>query len=334
MESHQIVVAQPVEETVIHKLGDHGTVFMNAGPDPLSAGELKDSCRDALALMAFMTECVDESLLRACPRLKIVAGALKGYDNIDIEACSRRNIVVTVVPDLLTEPTAELAIGLMIGVARHVIPADRYVRSGQFAGWRPRFFGGSLQGATIGVVGAGRVGQSILRLLLGFRCDRLYYDRASLSAELEGDLKANAVSLDDLRKRSDFVVLALPLTDDTLGIVDADFIAAMKPGSYLVNPARGSLVSEQAVVDALECGHLAGFAADVFESEDWARQDRPSDVHLKLRQSDRTMLTPHIGSAVRDVRSAIVRSAANSIMTVLTGAMPETAVNADIVGRS
>ncbi len=329
MPPYKIVIAQPVEQDVIKDLSPHGPLFMNEGPEPLANEELRLHCKSATAMMAFMTECVDEPFLDACPDLKIVAGALKGFDNIDVEACSRRNIAVTIVPDLLTEPTAELAIGLMIGVSRHMIPADHYVRSGQFAGWRPRFFGGSIQGATVGVVGAGRVGQSILKLLEGFRCERLYFDRDPLPADQDQALKATYTPIDDLKARSDFLVLALPLTDETMGLVDQDFIKGMKPDSYLINPARGSLVVESAVASALESAHLAGFAADVFEAEDWARAGRPDAVHASLRQSDRTMLTPHIGSAVTDVRRAIVRSAADSIHSVLSGNLPETTVNAE-----
>lgn len=328
MSNFKVVVAQPVEKNIIDDLSTLGPVFMNSGPNPLGNQTLQEHCKSAVALMAFMTECVDDCFLKACPDLRIVAGALKGFDNIDVEACSRRNIAVTIVPDLLTEPTAELAIGLMIGVSRHVIEADKFVRSGAFAGWRPHFYGGSIHGSTVGVVGAGRVGESILQLLTGFRCERIYFDQKRLPAEQERTLNAKYATLDDLKSRSDFIVLALPLTDTTIGLVDEAFIRGMKPGSYLINPARGSLVVEDAVVSALNTGHLAGFAADVFETEDWARADRPDSIHESLRQSDRTMMTPHIGSAVTDVRRAIVRSAADSIVSVLKGELPATTINA------
>ncbi|WP_428526073.1 NAD(P)-dependent oxidoreductase [Roseibium sp.] len=328
MPPSKIVVAQPVENDVINDLSVFGSVFMNDGPAPLTMDDLRRHSSNAVALMAFMTECVDEDFLKACPDLQIVAGALKGFDNIDVDACTRRNIAVTIVPDLLTEPTAELAIGLMIGVSRHMISADQYVRSGQFSGWRPRFYGGSIHGATVGIVGAGRVGQAVLKLLSGFRCERIYFDQTPLPADKEQALGATYSPLDELKARSDFVVLALPLTDATMGLVDESFISDMKQGSYLINPARGSLVVESAVAKALETGHIAGFAADVFETEDWARTCRPDEVHPSLMHSDRTMLTPHIGSAVTDVRRAIVRSAADSIKSVLKGNVPATAINA------
>ncbi|MEM8837183.1 MAG: NAD(P)-dependent oxidoreductase [Pseudomonadota bacterium] len=327
--SERIVVAQPIEAGVLQELQEAGTVFVNSGPEPMPRNTLLDKCRSAEALMAFMTECIDADFLDACPKLKIVAGALKGFDNIDVDACSKRGIAVSVVPDLLTEPTAELAIGLMIAVSRHMIEADRYVREGHFSGWRPRFFGGSLQGATVGVVGAGRVGQAILRLLSGFRTKSLYFDRHALSPDTERALNTRRADLAELQVEADFVVLALPLTPETIGLVDEAFIEGMKRGAYLINPARGSLVTESAVAAALQSGHLAGFAADVFEAEDWARSERPAVVDPVLRQSPYTVLTPHIGSAVTDVRREITRSAAHSILAVLNGERPDTLINSD-----
>ncbi len=322
-----IIVAQPVDPDIVESLRSYGSVHMHKGPEPLSPRALKEHCTSATALMAFMTECIDEDFLAGCENLRVIAGALKGFDNIDVRACSARGVAVTIVPDLLTEPTAELALGLMIAVSRNMRSADTYVRSGSFAGWRPHYFGGSIFGATIGVVGAGRVGQAILRLLTGFRCESLYCDKNRLSPDEEASLRASFASLEEVTERADFLVLALPLTEETMGIVDADFIARMKAGSYLINPARGSLVQEAAVADALNGGHLAGFASDVFEVEDWARGDRPARIDPVLLESERTYLTPHIGSAVTTVRREIARSAADSIKAVLSGTIPRTAVN-------
>ena len=259
--------------------------------------------------------------------LKIVAGALKGFNNLDVAACTTRGVAVTIVPDLLTEPTAELTVGLMIALARHMRAGEAHVRSGDFAGWRPHFYGATLQGATVGVIGAGAVGREILRLLSGFRGRRLYHDVRPLDAEVERALGVDGVSMDALVSTSDVVVLALPLTRATQGLVDADFLARMKAGSHLVNPARGSLVDEAAVVGALETGRLGGYAADTFEMEDWTRADRPREIHPGLVASDKTVLTPHIGSAVVEVRRAIAASAADSIIEALRGGVPKTLVN-------
>ncbi|MEM6275310.1 MAG: phosphonate dehydrogenase [Pseudomonadota bacterium] len=325
--TQKIVVPNWIEGQTLDLLRAVGAVVSNTSRDPMSPEDLRSECRDATALMAFMTEAIDASFLDACPRLRIVAGALKGFDNIDVEACSARGVVVSIVPDLLTEPTAELALGLMIALARNLRDGDAHVRSGAYAGWRSRFYGGSLQGATVGVIGAGAVGREILRLLSGFRGTRLYYDTRPLDPTTEKALVTQFAPMDAIVAQSDFVVLALPLTSATLGLVDAAFLSRMKPGARLINPARGSLVDEAAVVAALESEHLSGYATDVYEMEDWARAGRPREVHSGLLTSDRTVLTPHIGSAVVEVRREIAASAAQSIITMLKGDIPATAIN-------
>lgn len=329
---NKIVVPNWIEPETIARLEAVGEVVANTELEPVGRDALRASCRDANAMMAFMTECIDDDFLEACPDLKIVACALKGFDNFDVDACTRRGVLLTYVPDLLTEPTAELALGLMIALARNMRAADTYVRSGKFAGWRPRFYGGSLQGATVGVIGAGAVGRETMRLLSGFRGQRLYFDEERLDPTAEKALTARYAQLDELVSTSDFVVLALPLTPRTLHIVNEDFIRRMKRGAYLVNPARGSLVDEAAVANALNKGDIAGYAADTFEMEDWHRPDRPHYIHPDILGSDRTVLSPHIGSAVTDVRRQIAASAAESIITTLNGGCPEHALNPEVLG--
>ncbi|MEM9726156.1 MAG: NAD(P)-dependent oxidoreductase [Pseudomonadota bacterium] len=331
---HKIVVSQPIDPEVRAFLESQGDVVLNERGRPLEPVELRAACADADALMAFMTERIDGAFLSNCTRLKVVAGALKGYDNIDVPACSRQGVAVTIVPDLLTEPTAELTIGLMIALCRNMRAAEAHLRGGDFTGWRPRFYGRSLNGSTVGVLGAGRVGQAVLNALGGFRCERLYADEIALPGEQEAALGASRCDLVDLRRGADFLVLALPLTERTHGLVDRAFLSDMKPGAFLINPARGSLVDEPAVADALARGALAGYAADVFAMEDWAQPDRPREINENLRNSPKTVLTPHIGSAVGDVRRAIEWSAAESIATALRGEIPETAVNAAMLARS
>lgn len=316
--TYRIVVAQPIEAEIIDDLSRLGPVMMNPGPDPLSPDALAQHCAEAEGLMAFMTERIDAAFLDACPRLRIVAGAFKGFDNVDLEACRARDVAFTYVPDLLTAPTAELALGLMIALARHVRAGDAHVRSGTFRGWRPAFYGGSINGATVGVVGAGKVGQALLRLLGGFECERICTDPVALPPEKAAALKVRQVDLDTLVRTSDFVVVATPLTPETIGMVDSGFIAALKPGAYLVNPGRGSVVVEAAVADALETGTLGGYAADVFELEDRSRMDAPGSVEPRLLAADRTVFTPHLGSAVIEVRRQIARAAADEILTALS----------------
>jgi len=327
----KIVLAQPVHSALAARLRQCGVVEMNAGPEPFCAQELVRRCKDASALMAFMTERIDASFLERCPDLKIVAGALKGYDNIDVDACSRRGVAVSIVPDLLTAPTAELTVALMISVARNLEPAERHVRSGSFRGWRPTFFGTSLVGSTVGVLGAGKLGQAILRLLSGFETKTFYSDRIRLPLEREEALSASFTGVEEICRQSDFVVLALPLTAETFGLVDRTFLERMRPEAFLINPARGSLVDERAIAEALEEDRLAGYAADVYEFEDWARDNRPREIEPRLLTSSKTVLTPHLGSAVTSVRRQITESAAESIEVVLGGRIPETVINRDVL---
>ncbi|MEM8882686.1 MAG: NAD(P)-dependent oxidoreductase [Planctomycetota bacterium] len=267
------------------------------------------------AFIAFMTDRVDEALLDACPRLRIVAGALKGGDNIDVEACTRRGVWVTVVPDLLTAPTAELAVALLLALSRHVLPGDAFMRSGDFEGWRPELYGAGLDGATVGIVGMGAVGRAVEQRLAGFGCRVRGHDPVDPAS----------TPLPELLAMSDFVVLAAPLTPESLHLVDP---FAMKRGARLVNIGRGSVVSEVRVAEALAADHLAGYAADVFELEDRSRPDAPHDIPAALLQDQaRTVFTPHLGSAVATVRREIERAAARNVLAVLRGERPPGAVN-------
>jgi phosphonate dehydrogenase len=280
------------------------------------------------ALMVFMPDSVDQDFLERCPRLKIIAAALKGYDNVDVAACTRRGVWFTAVPDLLSTPTAELALGLMLGIMRNIAAGDRLVRSRTFQGWRPVLYGSGLHGRMIGIVGMGKLGRALARVLAGFDTEILYSDPAPLTSQEESQLRVRRVETNALFAQSDIVVTLLPLTDSTFHLMDAAAIARMKPGSYLVNAGRGSVVDENAVADALDRRHLAGYAADVFEMEDWARLDRPRTVHPRLlRHADRTLFTPHLGSAVGPVRLKIELAAAHNIIHALNGERPPDAVN-------
>jgi phosphonate dehydrogenase len=323
----KIVISSWVHPEVRTLLDETCTVVPNDTRLALAPEELTERCREAHGLMAFMPERVDDAFLAACPDLRVIACALKGYDNFDVEACTRRGVWLTVVPDLLTEPTAELAIGLMIALGRNILPGDRLVRDGSFVGWRPIHYGRGIDGSTVGLLGAGAVGQAIARRLAGFRTTLLYTDNTPLPVDQEGALRLRRVALGELLEHSDFVVLCLPLLRDTRHLVNRDFLARMKPGALLINAARGSLVDEAAVADALEGARLAGYAADVFAMEDWALPDRPRDVSARLRESDKTVLTPHLGSAVDRVRREIALQAAESLLQALRGEVPAGAVN-------
>jgi len=332
-----VVVTQRAHADTIAFLARFSRPTVNPSAEPWNRETLVQLARDAEALMVFMPDRVDEALLAACPRLRVVAGALKGFDNVDVEACTRRRIWMTIVPDLLTEPTADLALALLLGLARNVAAGDRLVRSGTFAGWRPHLYGIGMQGRRAGIVGMGAVGRALARRLAVLGTEIAFHDAAEEDGAVPGgrlvggDWSAEwrRLPLDELLATSDFVLPLLPLTPSTLRMFDAARLRRFKPGALLVNVARGSLVDEEAVAEAIEGGRLSGYAADVFEMEDWAREDRPRAVSARLiALTDRTLFTPHLGTAVTEVRRAIELHAARQIELALRGQRPDSAINA------
>jgi phosphonate dehydrogenase len=291
-----------------------------------TASELEAALASARAAMVFMPDRVDAQMLDSAPRLSVIAAALKGYDNIDVDVCTARNIWVSIVPDLLTAPTAELAIGLLIGLARHLREADAYVRSDEFSGWTPQFYGMSIENNTVGIVGMGEVGRAVARRLSGFNCRILYCDENSVATTSVG-IVADRRPLEALLAESDMVVLCLPLRSDTIHLLNAERLALMRPNALLINPARGSLVDEAAVGVALAQNRLGGYAADAYELEDLSRSNRPRRIALSLIAHPRTLFGAHIGSATVTARKAIEVRAAQNILDVFAGRAPRDAVN-------
>lgn len=324
----KVVVSNQIFPETRALLAGHAELDVNETADPWPCPEVRHRCRDAVALLAFMTDRLDREFFAACPHLRVVGAALKGYDNIDVAAAEHAGVWVTIVPDLLTVPTAELAIGLMLAAGRHIVVGDRRIRAGSFAGWRPALYGLGLAGATVGIVGFGNVGQAIADRLASFHCRLLAFDMRTTVPPATLAPLVTFAGLEGLLESSDYVVLALPLTSSTLHMIDRTAIARMKPGALLINVARGSLVDESAVADAIEIGRLSAYAADVFECEDWARADRTHSIEPRLvAQNAPTVLTPHLGSAVESVRRNIEVAAARSIIEALAGREPSGAVN-------
>lgn len=308
-----IVVTQPVHGEVLQKLHAHARVVMNPGPDPWPVEVLHQHLAHADGLLAFMPDRVDGVTLQHAPRLRAIACALKGYDNFDLAACHEAGVEVSFVPDLLTEPTAELAVGLAIAAGRHVLAGDTSVRAG-YAGWRPVLYGTGLHQSVVTVVGLGAVGRAIVDRLQGFGCAQIWgVDPYADDARVRKTDLATALPL------SDYLILAVPLLDHSRHMLNADNLRLAKPGQIVVNIGRGSVVDEAAVAQALEAGTVAAYAADVYEMEDWRLADRPTAIHPALLASPRTVLTPHIGSAVQRVRLAIEHRAADNLLAVLQG---------------
>lgn len=270
-------------------------------------------------LVSLLTDRVDAALLARAPRLRVVGNVAVGVDNIDLDACRARGVVVTNTPDVLTEATADLAFALLLGAARRVGEGDRTVRAGAFGGWTPSYMlGARVHGATLGVLGLGRIGRAVARRARGFSMNVLYTQKRRAPETVEQELSARFVDLAELLGQSDFVSVHCPLSPETRHLLDRERIASMRRGAVLVNTARGRIVDEAALADALATGHLAAAGLDVFEDE--------PRVHPALLSSPGALMTPHIGSADRHTREAMARLAAENVDLVLSGNPPKTPV--------
>ena len=323
MSAPRIVATHRLHDEVAQRLRQAGTLVMNESLEPWTEAEIDFQLRDADAWVAFMTDHVDSRRLALASRLKVVAGALKGGDSFDAEACERAGVWLTVVPDLLTAPTAELALGLAIASARHVLTGHQRVRSGTYGGWRARDYGRGLEGSICAVLGQGRLGSAIVDRLQGFGC------QAVLGVDPHAcNPRARATALHEALARADFVFVALPLNGTTLHSIDASALRTCVRAPIVVNVGRGSVVVESDIAAALVEGHLGGYAADVFAFEDWLLPDRPPKVHPALMDAPNTLFTPHLGSAVLASRLAIEHAAADNVLAALAGQAPPGAVNA------
>jgi len=267
------------------------------------------------AVVTLLTDRVDEARLGRAARLKVVANVAVGVDNVDLEACAARGVVVTNTPGVLTEATADLAFGLLLCAARRVCEGDRLVREGGFTGWSPTMLlGARVHGKALGIVGLGRIGQAVARRARGFGMHVLYAQPRPLAEGLARALGATHVSTKTLFAESDFVSLHCPLTPETRGLVGGALLASMKPGSVLVNTARGACIDEAALARSLVSGPLGAAGLDVFEDEPKVLPE------LVLRPN--VVLTPHIGSADRETREKMASMAADNVMAVLEGREP------------
>lgn len=272
-------------------------------------------------IVALLTDRIDVSLLDRAPKLAIVANVAVGIDNVDLAACSARNVLVTNTPDVLTEATADLTFGLLIDAARRITEGDRLVRSGRFTGWTPTFLLGTrVFGMKLGIVGFGRIGKAVARRARGFGMHVGYTQRHRAPEGIERALGATYVpSLDELCRTSDAITIHAPLTEETRHLFSRQRLETMRSGSILINTSRGPLIDEAALAHVLERGPLAAAGLDVFEDE--------PRVHPGLLARENVVLAPHIGSADRPTREAMASTAAANVIRVLQGASPLTPCN-------
>ncbi|HEU4556310.1 MAG TPA: D-glycerate dehydrogenase [Longimicrobium sp.] len=305
------VTTFPLPEAAVALLSEVATV---AGPDGW-----RDELADADALLCLLTDRVDAALLERAPRLRVVATAVVGYEHVDLAACAARGIAVTNTPDVLTDATADLTWALILATVRQLPQAERSLRAGQFHGWGFwDYLGGDLNGATLGIYGMGRIGQAVARRAGGFGMRVIYHSIPPIPADEEAQLGATRVSFDELLAASDVLTLHAPATPETRHVFDPEALRRMKPGSYLINTARGPLVDEAALAEVLRDGPLAGAGLDVYERE-------PA-IEPALLELPNVVLLPHIGSATHGTRTRMAMLAARNAHAVLSGQPPLTPV--------
>lgn len=306
------------------QLAEHFDAEFWTGQDRPSRDELLKAVAGKDALISLLTEKIDRELLDAAgPSLRIVANVAVGYDNIDVPACTERKIAVTNTPGVLDETTADFAWALLMAVARRLIEADRFARSGAWRQWNLDLLCGTdIWGKTLGIIGFGRIGRAVARRAAGFRMRVIYYSSTRAPESIEREVHAEYLPFDQVVESSDFLSLHVPLKDNTRGLIGSEQLAKMKPTAFLINTTRGPVVNEAALVEALEKKQIAGAALDVFEKEPL--------ISDGLRR-DNVVLAPHLGSASIETRTRMAMIAAGNVIAMFQGKRPPTILNPEVL---
>jgi len=282
--------------------------------------------KDKEGLVCLLTEKVDEGLLRAAPKLRIAANVAVGFDNIDVEACTKRGVVATNTPGILDETTADFAWTLLMAVARRLGEGEQLARSGNWKGWNlDQLCGADIWGKTLGIVGFGRIGRAVARRALGFNMKVIYTDAVRAPEDAERAVNATFRDMNTLLAEADFISLHVPLLEETRGLFDAPKFFRMKRTAFLINTSRGPVVDEAALVAALESKKIAGAALDVYENEPF--------IHPGLKRPN-VVLAPHLASASLETRTKMAVMAANNVVSLFHGQMPPNMVNPSVLKKS
>ena len=321
MNKPKILVARAVFPQIIELLKQHFEVEANQADETWSKAQLAERLRDKDGAFTTGSDRIDAEVLAACPKLKICANMAVGYNNFDIDAMTAAGVLATNAPDVLTETTADFGFALMMAAARRVTESEHYLRAGKWNKWSYDMFAGAdIHGATLGVLGMGRIGQGIAkRGAHGFGMKVIYHNRSRLDATLEAECKASYVGKEELLRTADHLVLVLPYSAASHHTIGAAELALMKPTATLVNIARGGIVDDAALAAALRDKRIAAAGLDVFEGE-------PS-VHPDLLTLPNVVLTPHIASASLPTRLAMARLAADNLIAFFQGKKPLTPLN-------
>ncbi|MBI2180844.1 MAG: D-glycerate dehydrogenase [Deltaproteobacteria bacterium] len=322
----RIFVTQPIPEKALAQLREHGSVELNGdSAHIITKPELMAAIKRNDYLFCLLHDTVDAEVINASPNLKLIASMATTPAGIDVAAATARRIPVTRNPPLVTEATADLHWALLLAVARRIVEADRALRSGLFPGGQSiHFLGGEVNGKTLGIVGLGAIGEAVARRARGFAMRILYTKRHRLEERRETELGVEYRSLDDLLSESDFVSINAALSPETVHLIGERELRRMRPSAYLVNTARGPIVDEKALVEALEEKKIAGAALDVYEREPMVE---PGLINLP-----NVVLTPHLGSAARETRERAAAIVVENILAVIDGRRPPNLYNPEVYG--
>jgi gluconate 2-dehydrogenase len=324
MTKPKILVTRAVFPEVIDRLQHRFDIESNQEDRIFTADELTSKIRDKDALFTTSSERMSAELIAAAPKLKAICNMAVGYNNIDVDAATRAGIMVTNTPDVLNETTADFGWALLMATARRVTESEHWLRAGKWDKWRyDGFLGADVHGATLGIIGMGRIGQAIARRSMGFDMQVIYHNRSRLAPDLEARANnARYVSKEELLRTADHVMLVLPYSPQSHHTIGAAELALMKPGATLVNIARGGIVDDAALIVALRANRISAAGLDVFENE-------PAFDPAFLTLSN-VVLTPHIASASRPTRLAMANCAADNLIAALGGVVPPNLLNSGV----
>ena len=317
-----VFVTRHLPDAVMEKLRSAFDLHVPAKDRPLNKAELIAGAKEAEGLITMLSDLIDDDVFSSAPKLKIVSNYAVGYNNIDLAAAKTRNIAVTNTPGVLTETTADLAFALLMALARRIPEADAWVKSGQWSGWAPtEMIGADIYGQHLGLIGMGRIAQALARRAAGFGMTVSYFSRRHLPAALEADLGVSFLPLPQILEKSDYISLHVPLNDSTHHLIDRKALRQMKHTAFLINTARGPVVDEAALCEALEAGEIAGAGLDVFEAE-------PS-ISWPLLRLNNVVTLPHIGSASLRTRETMGFMVFENLHALFSGKTPPNRIMVD-----
>jgi len=327
MKKPQIFVTRQIPQEGLEILKDYCQVEVSEYDGVIPRSLLLKRVKDTDGLLVLLTDKIDKEVISAAgKRLRVISNYAVGYNNIDIGEATKKGIMVTNTPGVLTETTADLAWALLMSIARRIVEGDKFVRAGKFRGWEPMLLlGTDIYEATLGLIGFGRIGQAMARRAKGFNLKVLYYDKNPVSPIMEKELGVSRAGFDEILRKCDFISIHVPLNEETFHLIGQKELSIMKKESYLINTARGPIVDEKALVKALKDGVIRGAALDVFENE--------PEIEQELMSLDNIVMVPHIGSASYQTRTKMAIIAAKNILSALKGERPEFLVNPEVLDK-